>query len=293
MSERPWRTGKFIISAGLKPLANNPIFSPEENSEKYHQNKHQARLESLSKIYPPVVGLSVSEIEKTAEVLRFHIARDLPLMRFREIRNPKDEVDYLISQVPEDFSVWKMEDEKEWLALIHLSSPNHWDARTKIGKSFFVSHEPIPYIDAISKAAPKMFEQIQKRGPVERYAWGVATDDRLNHHPEAPPGVPEEDWKGRSFNHLDPRLFIRMERQTLFPIDEKLIGFTIKTTFTDVSSLPLEDLKLIREAIGGMDEAILRYKGLLIDQEPILIWLDSLIHFNQLNHLVAAQGLHL
>lgn len=292
MIERPWRTGKFIITAGIKPLENKPIFLPEENLEKYLQNKQQARLESLSKLYPENVGLSAAEIQKTAQVLRSHIAKDLPLLRFREIRNPRDEVDYLISQVPEDFSVWKMEDDKEWLALIHLSSPNHWDARNKIGKSFFASHEPIPYIDAISKAAPKMFEQIQKRGSVERYAWGVATDDRLNHHPEAPPGIPDEEWKGRSFNNLDPKLFIRMERQTLFPIDEKLIGFTIKTTFVEVTSLPVEDLKLISEAISGMDQAILRYKGLLADRDPILTWLNSRIHFHQIKNF-AAPGLHL
>lgn len=292
MIERPWRTGKFIVTAGLKPLEHKPIFLPEENPEKYHHNKHQARLESLSKLYPENVGLSSSEIQRTAEVLRNQIKTNLPLLKFKEIRNPRDEVDYLISQVPEDFSVWKMENEKEWLALIHLSSPNHWDARNKIGKSFLASHEPIPYIDAISRAAPKIFEQIQKRGAVERFAWGVATDDRLNHHPEAPKGILEEEWKGRSFNHLEPKLFIRMERQTLFPIDEKLIGFTIKTTFTDVGSLPVEDLQHIHSAISGMDEAILRYKGLLFDQEPILTWLDSLIHFNQIN-LATAPELHL
>ncbi len=292
MIERPWRTGKFIITAGLKPLENKPIFLPEENPEKYLQNKHQARLESLSKLYPEVIGMSVSEIQKTAEVLRTHIAKDLPLLRFSEIRNPRDEIDYLISQVPEDFSVWKMDDEKEWLALIHLSSPNHWDARNKIGKSFFASHESIPHIDVISKAAPKMFEQIQKRGAVERYAWGVATDDRLNHHPEAPPGISDEEWKGRSFNNLDPKLFIRMERQTLFPIDEKLIGFTIKTSFVDVASLPVEDHKLIYQAISGMDQAILHYKGLITDRDPILTWLNSRIHFHQTNSF-AAPVLHL
>lgn len=293
MIERPWRTGKFIITAGLKPLANKPIFLAEEDPEKYSHNKLQARLESLSKLYPESVGLSASEIQKIADVLRTLIARDLPLIRFKEIRNPRDEVDYLISQVPEDFSVWKMDGDKDWLALIHLSSPNHWDARQKIGKSFFASHENIPHIDVISKAAPKIFDQIQKRGAVERYAWGVATDDRLNHHPEAPPGVPEEEWRGRSFDQQVPGLFIRVERQTLFPIDQKLIGFTIKTSFVEVSSLPVEDLKLIAEAISGMDDSILNYKGLQRDKDSILSWLHSLIHPATLDHTMAAHHLHL
>lgn len=292
MIEKPWRTGKFIITAGLRPLENRPIFLPEDNPEKYLNNKKETRRESLTKIYPDVVGLSETEIHKAAEVLRLHFAKDLPAIKFNDIPDARDEVDFLISQVPEDFSVWKMTDGKEWLALIHLSSPNHWDARSKIGKSFLASHEPIPHIDAISKAAPKMFEQIQKRGAVERFAWGVATDDRLNHHPEPPPEISPEEWKGRSFNQLDPKLFVRMERQTLFPIDEKLIGFTIKTSFTDVRTLPLEDLELISSSIAGMDESILKYKGLLFDREPILSWLKSLINFHQVKNFAAPQ-LHL
>lgn len=110
-----------------------------------------------------------------------------------------------------------MEDNKEWLALIHLSASNHWDAREKIGRSFTQSHQPIPHIDPISKAAPKIYEQIQIRGPMECFAWGVATDDRLNHHPEPPPDISPEEWKGRSFDRSSPNLYARIERQTPFP----------------------------------------------------------------------------
>lgn len=277
MIDRPWRTGKFIITAGLKPLEDRPVFLMEENEEKYLLNKLACRRESLAKHYPLPVNLTEEEIAIAAKTLR-------KLINYKELKripDARDEIDEIISQVPEDFSIWKMEDGKEWLALIHLSSPNHWDARKKNGQSFFDSHAPIPHIDAISKAAPKMFEQIQKRGPVERFAWGVATDDRLNHHPEAPPGISEDEWKGRSFDHLNPKLFIRMERQTLFAITDKCIGFTIKTTFVDVSSLPAEDLMLISQCIENMDEAILKYKGLIQDREPILNWITSLVQSSQ------------
>lgn len=270
MNDRPWQNGKFIITAGLKPLEAKPIFLPEPELPRYIQNKIQARSEGIDKHYPDSVGLHPDELELIANKLRTLIPETVYEGAF------KDEIDFLISQVAEDFSVWKMEDGKEWLALIHLTSPNHWDAHKKIGKSFFDSHTPIPHIDAISKAAPKMFEQIQKRGAMERFAWGVATDDRLNHHPIPPIGITLEEWQGRSFDLQNPELFIRMERQTLFPISEKLIGFTIKTSFTDVRTLPSEDIRLIIQCIQSMDEAILKYKGLVHDKENILNWLSSL-----------------
>ncbi len=278
MNDRPWRNGKFIITAGLKPLDDRGIFVPEEDEEKYLFNKLACRRESLSKHYPLPVDLTPEEMDITARKLRSLVA----YKEMKRLPDARDEIDEIITQLPEDFAIWKMDENREWLALIHLSSPNHWDARSKIGKSFFDSHKPIPYIDTISKAAPKMFEQIQKRGAVERFAWGVATDDRLNHHPEAPPGISPEDWKGRSFDILNPKLFIRIERQTLFPITDKLIGFTIKTSFADVATLSHDDLLLVSQCIEGMDAEILKYKGLIHDRDPILNWISTLIQNAQL-----------
>lgn len=277
MSERPWRTGKFTIAAGLKPLDDKPVFENEPEEAKYLQNKVNTRKESLDKLYPRPVGISDDELSLVAEVLKNRLKAERPDFKLDETFIARDPVDFVISQIPEDFSVWKMDNEKEWLALVHLSSPNHWDARDKVGRSFFDAHLPIPHIDPVSKAAPKLFEQIIKKGAFERFAWGVATDDRLNHHPEPPPGVSIDEWKGRSFDPSLPKLFIRMERQTLFPINEAMIGFTIKTKFSDVSGLPPEDIKLIIQCIEGMDEKVLRYKGLLQDKENILSWLATCI----------------
>lgn len=277
MTDRPWKTGKFLISAGLKPLGERPVFEHELELEKYLFNKAITRQENLLKAYPLPVGLSEDELKFIASFLRIRLGKDLPHRPFdMEVLDNRDEIDFLISQVPEDFAVWKLEGEEDWMALIHLCSPNHWDARKKIGKTFLESHDPIPYIDPISRSAKKIFSQIQSRGAVERFAWGVSTDDRLNHHSEAPPGIDPAEWKGRSFNPEKPVLFIRQERQTLFPINPQLIGFTIKTSFINVRDLSAEDLALVHQSIKGMDESILRYKGLLSDQDLILKWLEQL-----------------
>lgn len=276
MRERPWLTGKFTIGAGLKPLEAHPVFETEPLESKYLENKKLARAESLRKHYPEPAGLSGDELNLIADTLKKQLNLDRPGFSLDESFHAVDPVDFIISQVPEDFSVWKMKDGKEWLALIHLSSPNHWDARKKIGRSFFDVHLPIPHIDPVSKAAPKLFQQIIQKGAFERFAWGVATDDRLNHHPEPPPGIKTEEWKGRSFDPAHPKLYVRMERQALFPINEEMVGFTIKTRFSDVSQLPKDDIAALIKCIEGMDDPLLLYKGLKLDRANILKWLRSL-----------------
>lgn len=276
MNESPWKSGKFKIAAGLRPLGNNPIFQEENDLEFYLENKRLARQEGESKYYPPTQGLSSDEMELIGKVLQTQILKDLPHYSFDKSFPARDEVDFFISQVPEDFSMWKKESNKEWLALIHLSAPNHWAAADKIGKSFFEVHSPVPHIDPISKVAIKLFDQVVQKGAVERFAWGLSTDKRLNHHPHPPADIPLEQWKGRSFDPLNPELYIRLERQTLFPFSNTLLGFTIKTTFISVFSLPPEERISIKNCIMDMDDKLLHYKGLLKDKENILNWINSL-----------------
>lgn len=278
MIDRPWKTGKFLISAGLKPLGDRPIFEREKDLDVYLINKVITRQENLLKAYPQSVGLSDQELKLIASFIRAQLNKDLPERSFDlDVGEARDEIDTLITQVPEDFAVWKMEGEEDWMALIHLCSPNHWDARKKIGKTFLDSHSSIPHIEPITRAAPKMFKQIQKRGAMERFAWGVSTDNRLNHHPEPPPGIDAQEWRGRSFDEQNPILFIRQERQTLFSINSEMIGLTIKTGFYNVRDLSAEDLALVHQSIKSMDEAVLKYKGLHSDKNSILRWLAELI----------------
>ena len=90
----------------------------------------------------------------------------------------------------------------------------------------------------------------------------------LNHHPEA-------DFKGRSFNPDAPELYARIERQTLIPVSQSLLIFTIRTYFVDIAKLERLDRELIAQCLRSMDEEILRYKGLVNDRENQLKWMLS------------------
>ncbi len=89
-----------------------------------------------------------------------------------------------------------------------------------------------------------MLKMIIDKEPFTRFAWGISTDDRLNHHPEPPVGYDPEEWRGRKFSD---QFFVRVERQNLIGLKEvDAFIFTIRTYFYDVEALNSEEKKLWR-----------------------------------------------
>lgn len=275
---RPWSSGRFTVGVGLRSVSGAPVFLLDSQFDHYRQNKARVRTENLEKYYPQNVGLTESELAATVS----HLSRIAdsegiaPATRLPGEPGFRDGFDEFCCRVQEDISIWKQDQGREWLAAIHLAAPNHWSPAEKIGRSFVDSHLPVPKIAPIAMIAGKLFQQGLERGVQERLAWGVATDNRLNHHPLPPNGVPLSDWHGRSFDPTSPKLFARVERQTLFPVPgHQLLVFTIRTFFVDVATLPAEEKLLIDACIGSMSEDILRYKGLAADRDAIRAWLRT------------------
>lgn len=189
----------------------------------------------------------------------------------------QDGFDALANQIQEDMAVIRLKDTGEdQIIAIHLCLPNHWAAQAKIGHCFAAAHRPVPGMDKINQSAGQLLHAIMQKGPYVRFAWGLATDRRLNHHPQAAPE--QEHWHGRAFDPLHPMLYLRVERQTLhgFPT-ARLALFTIRTYFYDVHALashPARKSQLIN-AINSMSDASLDYKGLAPDKKAIIKWLKN------------------
>ena len=159
---------------------------------------------------------------------------------------------------------------------IHLCYPNHWAAKEKFGRDFITVHQPVAGIESINRAATPLLKAMVHKGPYVRFAWGVASDSRLNHHPEAPPGIDESNWRGRRFDPARPRLFLRIERQVIQGLPEYGGAlFSIRPSFVDVSALKHDAFKTARliEALLSMSPDALRYKGLFDDRDAIIRWL--------------------
>lgn len=187
-------------------------------------------------------------------------------------------LDALACQIQEDMALVTVEPGgRDRLCYLHLCLPNHWAARDKIGKSFAAVHAPVPEMDRINRRIAPVLEALVERGPFVRFAWGLATDARLNHHPEPPAGVDEQAWHGRRFEQEQPALFVRIERQTTvgFPEHDAFL-FTIRTYFEEVAALKDDHLAQLRDAIASMGTAALRYKGLEGDRDDVSAWLSGL-----------------
>jgi hypothetical protein len=197
-----------------------------------------------------------------------------------------DPFDFLALQTQEDWAVSALDpaDQREWLAAIHLSFPNHWSPAEKIGRPFVEVHRPVAAIEPLLKAAPSLIDMMIHKGPWERFAWGVATDTHLNHHPA---NLDDPAHRARS-SQLDPDAltpeavgagtWLRIERQVLkgFPAESGAL-FLIRTYFrpiADVARDP-EQRRALAQAIKTMKPESVVYKGLVRLQAPLVAFLEG------------------
>lgn len=191
----------------------------------------------------------------------------------------RDAFDALCSQVPEDIAVVQTSPERgNKIAALHLCAPSHWSARDKIGKDFSATHAPVPGMEKSRRppASDALVDAMVFRGPWVRFAWGLSANDRLNHHPDPPPGWDLAAWRDPIFDpKADPPFFFRVERQVLWGLpDVGAAVFAIRVYHHAATDLAPGERARLREALVGMDEASRAYKGLAGGRaEQIIAWL--------------------
>ena len=188
-------------------------------------------------------------------------------------------LDALAAQIQSDIVVISRNgDHDNWMSAIHLCYPNHWSAEEKIGKDFAQTHLPVAGIEKINKRAKAIVNTMIQRKPMVRFAWGLSTDTRLNHHPQPPFDIGLNQWQGRNFDIENPSLFLRIERQVMWGLSENDAAiFTIRTYFRDCRTIKkdIELNKKLSSAIESMTPESLKYKGLTKTKNDILTWFNQ------------------
>jgi hypothetical protein len=304
----------FEFTAGLKALPKSPsdarqrVLQIDRNWSHYRAAKRQSRAECLRK-YVCCQGGGEAAISATVLCLLQHLSGDYPSLfhletgpqearlecrlsgetlifdqqlRLQATVNAADAppyvdaIDALCCQIQEDIAVVELVGGVDAITYLHLCLPNHWAAAEKIGRSFVAAHGPVPAMRRISQQAPRLIATLAHKGPYERFTWGLATDSRLNHHPEPPSGWPSAAWQGRRFDPNAAELYLRIERQVTVPlVHTPAFLFTIRTYLRDVATLTGEECARLSFALQTMPAEVAVYKGLATDKAAILAWLGS------------------
>lgn len=306
----PFESGKYSTAPGLHKLgtdfdngsADSRVFQLDDQWHHYRENKESCRRENPEKYYcylddkpeslKAVCNFIISRLtdeypnffslekQRGSYVFQSQLSDEkLYFDQEGKLLAPAhytNLLDALAFQVQEDLAIWQMQGEQDWMSHIHLSAPNHWAPGDKTGQPFSSVHAPVAGMEQMRARYQPMLKSLLKGGTYVRFAWGLATDTRLNHHPEAPPGIKQSVWEGRSFDPTESQLYLRIERQTLSGLQgAQAVLFGIHTYFANVSTLnPLQKLQL-RKALQSMSGASLAYKGLEADYGKIMLFLNS------------------
>lgn len=314
----PLAHGRYDVKPGLVPLgtdfgngsADRQVFQFDSSFAHYRQMKLMARAERLSKYYQTdnytkTVASAIAQFiihrlarehpqhvqleshtdgtltfhsQLTGETLYLNADYQLQQVQGGAVPSYNSTLDALVAQLQEDITVVSRSGDHHWMSAIHLCYPNHWSAEAKIGQNFATVHAPVAGMEAMNQRGKAIVHTMITRKPSVRFAWGLSTDTRLNHHPVPPDGVAIDAWQGRAFDPQHPKLYLRMERQVVWGLpDCDAALFTIRTYFRDCHAIkqnPKLQASLV-SALHSMQPDSLVYKGLDASRDAIAAWLTQ------------------
>jgi len=284
-------------------LQKNNTFQIDENWETYREVKDFGRKENLKKYYQnirpdnPHINKHIIETlcqeypehfqweEATGSLNcqlsqeKLHFKSYVLDLKQKHKFNYLDGFDALAHQISEDLVTHEyVETQSDQATRIHLSHPNGWSAQEQIGRFFMAIHEKVPNINTIIAKPNKVLDAIMKSTQkFERVAaLNFRTTNLLNRHPSLDPSI-----RHTAFHHeKHPQLYLRFERQTVFPIAKTSeFLFTIKTYIIDIKEILLnknEQSSLVQDILLNEDGDKKGFRFISQYKEELKNWLELL-----------------
>jgi len=296
-SYHPYEDGRYRVAPMLRPFGSefgNPpeleakYFQIDDDFPHYHSVKQRSRERAARHFGEHRFGIEQKEClcrfiagRLAAEhPCHFRLHGDSEAQSFRlechltggglEFGGGHWPLDDLVMWIQEDIAAWTCDESRDWMAYAAICFPNHWAPEAKIGRDFFAVHEEVGGAAPMLKSSRELVRSMIHKGPFVRFAWGLATDTRLNHHPLEP--------AGRCFDPQNPGLWLRVERQTLhgFP-EQRMAFFSIRTYFEDAGEIKNHPARqqALRNALLSMSPGSRQYKGIAGSFDDIIGWLDQ------------------
>jgi hypothetical protein len=234
-----------------------------------HYRKAKA---AVAACWAPCRASGMEKDERTAaQWLRDKIDRDCPDLLARSGASELALLDDLVSLIQEDLVIMRKSDNASPAAAatadyLHVCFPSNWCPSCILGKTFDGIHQSVPESGSFTFA--------QRRGragtlfasaPTARFVWTLMPDSHLDHrkcHAAAKHGtVHAASWRDSG-----DTAFLRVERQIIAPIDDRLSVFLIRTYLYPVESLTANERRLLRASIDSMSFEVASYKGFADDR---------------------------
>lgn len=149
---------------------------------------------------------------------------------------------------------------------VNVAFPSGWCPQCVVGKSFLSIHAPVPVHDDFDPlgrrdSADDLFEPTDK----VRFVWTLTPDAELDRR-RCRLGHPTKAFSWQTAT----RLFLRVERQVIAPIDSQTACFFIRIYRYDLDTLNGSVREAIRSSLISMPEAVRAYKGFSEDFDRIV-----------------------
>jgi hypothetical protein len=235
----------------------------------------------LAKEYPDYVAM---ENGVRLELLGLHLTKALELQPFphcyqealtylSQQQGLKRLIDALALAVQEDLVILH-NTEPDTTELMQVCFPSHWNPAERIGQGLYELHHPVANNVQLLKASRRVAEAMSSKGPFVRYVWSLNSTDELSLNPAL-----HTQGRKKPLGNDPSRWFFRVERQTTlaFPDLQRSL-FTIRIYIEPLlQTLQTPERKhILMQAVSSMDEALLRYKGLVNVKEVLLEYLKPL-----------------
>jgi hypothetical protein len=199
--------------------------------------------------------------------------QELPAFQADDTRLASLALDDLMFELQEDLVIMHapagQAPERARALYMHVCFPGGWDPAQLLGKSFPALHARVPYEPGFDRAERAGHAALLFQKPAARYVWSLTAEPTLDRHPKTP--------RVSEFATAS-ELFLRVERQIMVPLTEALdateLGmvslFFIRTYVYGRERLSDAQRATLAEAISGMSEATLRYKGMFGHEARII-----------------------
>jgi hypothetical protein len=253
------RENTFRMPGPQPPLGDGKYVEVDDQLDHYRSTK-----KLVAERWPPCRAAGMEEDERAvARWLREKADPDL----FPAGGTRAATLDELVSFIQEDLVIMrKAENALPSTATadyLNVAFPSGWCPRCALQETFEGVHRRVPEDGTFThRNRPGRAAFLFKREPTVRFAWTLTADkslDRRKCHAIANHGsAPPVSWRDDVRN-----LYLRIERQVIAPIDQRLSVFLIRVYLYDVTSLKIEERACLRDSVSSMSSEVALYKGFI------------------------------